>query len=354
MLHRLSQAIAQDFLVQGHHTPEDVAAAQVAFWQLLRSPYFNGNHDHLAFVSRGPLAFSLEMERNGNTVVLDPLNDFYPGDWDEPGTKAFRVPAPVGTREPEVLTTGGGIPSSVREKAQTIVERICAKQPRFSKLIHPSTEDKSRRRLVQVELLDREALDACLADVLGPGHSPSLQAEGIRYHSPSWSDDASWRYLVAHNREEVAGVLGFYAREQSLVLSYVSVAPGFRKNGLSMRLYEQLLDVCSLEQRFLVRSSPSEFTKDNPGITQAYGRLLREAPVLHVTTGGYLQKAIQDGLDDVGMAHLFPLAKPVCDARTLLELKGFEIDRWEREAAQQLRSDWSVVGRQNKPKAVRP
>ena len=354
MLHRLSQAIAEDFRVHGSHGPEDVAAAQVAFWQLLRSPYFNGNHAHLAFVRRGPLAFALEMERSGNTVTLDPLKDYYPSDWDEPGMTGFRVPAPVWTQEPERLEDVEGIASSVREKAQATVGRVVVQHPAFAKLLNPSTEDLRRRRLVQIELLDREGLDARLATVLGPGHYPSLQAEGIRYHSPSWSDDASWRYLVAHNQEEVAGVLGFYAREKSLVLSYVSVAPGFRKEGLSMRLYEQLLDACCQEERFLVRSSPSEFTRANPGITRAYSRLLRDAPVLHATTGGYLQKALQDGLDEVGMARLFPLAKPVCDARTLLELKGFEAERWEQAAAQQLRSDWATLENQRKPRVRHP
>ena len=354
MLHRLRQAIADDFLSQKAHGPEDVAAAQVAFWTLLRSPYFNGNHEQLKFVQFGPLAFSLEVESSGNQVRLDPLEYFYPSDWDEPDTRAFRVPFPQHTHDPVAVESLEAIAPSIVSKAQSMVDRLIALEPRFQKLVKPSSEGMAQRRSVGIELLDREGLEERLTVVLGEGHGSSLRAEGIRYHSPGWSDGADWRYLLAHNGEEVAGVLGFYAKESSLVLSYVSVAPGFRKEGLSMRLYERLLEICQAEQRFLVRSSPGEFTKANPAITQAYNRLLRESPVLHITAGGYLHKAIQDGLDAVGMPQLFPLAKPVCDLRTTLDFKGFEGDRWESEKALELRSAWADLQPSPKPRAPRP
>lgn len=336
MLNLLRQAIADRLLLGGSYGQEDIAAAQVALWQFLRSPYFNGNYDHLDFNQKGPMAFALEMETNGRPLLLDPLVNFYPDDWDDENTQAFRICVPPHSfPKPVWVEDLNQVPETVQVKAREIMEAVARQHPRFGKVLAPTPQDFANRQQVQLEVVPLADLEDHLDAVLGKGHNRRLQAEGIRYHEPDYSAQSS-RFVIAHNGEEVAGIAGVNTQGCFNYLPYVSVAPGFRQQGLSCRLYQQVIGLCQAEGRILNRSSPSSFTLERPAITRSYDRMLQNSPVLHVTNGGYLERALELGVEAVGMERFFPLAKPICDARLQLGVERRKAEQWEHQQAQQL------------------
>lgn len=327
MLYRLEQALVNLFVQDQSADVLDVSALNVAMFHITRLPYFQGAYDHHALMQRSDTFYQLHVHAKQDWVNCDPLTYVYDqgyGGYDEEiedpkalaRAQPFRVECPVATIQGE-LVVEGPIHAEVARRAQGYVDRL-AQVAELAAVFAPTPSDMSRRARFEISKVAQDDLPQFLKGLLGEGvfQDHSLKRCGIQYHNPSYGyspQDKTWNYLVAHNANEVAGVLGFTQGKQLSSLSYVSVGPGFQRQGLSKRLYQRFIDEAIAHNTMLVRSSPSEFTLSRPGITHAYDNMVLAQPVLHVASGGYLHKAITDAMVQVPYHRVFREAKSACD-----------------------------------------
>ena len=84
---------------------------------------------------------------------------------------------------------------------------------------------------------------------------------GHRYYAPSWSDNND--YLIAKNKIGVVGMSCLFNYEDESAdfkksLSFVSVSPSYRGQGIAKEMLNRILEACSKEGRFITRTKPSD------------------------------------------------------------------------------------------------
>lgn len=201
--------------------------------------------------------------------------------------------------------------------AEAVLERVRDQHPQLWQLLMaPVPQQLAARRKLTYDILDRDELDARLVHVLGPTYrlDGSLATQGMEYHTaPGWND-GNMRYVLAHNENEVAGILGMSMfRQWTYGVNYVSVAPGFRQQGVARNLFSKVIEACVADQRVLVRTTPGEYASEHPGITAGFDRLCVQAPVLHVLANSTLMSAVGRGVERLGFDQAMRLYKPLCD-----------------------------------------
>ena len=314
----------------------DPSVLHAALWQALHLPYFENGYAHVELAGEAELGWRVQIRDHRNYASLVDL--FEDLDWDSPWFE--RQPKRVEPTAPLQAVSWLDVDPVVRDRANVLVKRLFERDPSLKKLAAPSPMDLSQRRQWVIEGCDDQEVHRKLVELLGEDFGVDLLKEGIPYFDCRWSATANkLSYFLAHNHEGVAGVLGYQQKEHEMVLSFVAVAPAFRQQGLSLQLYQHLVDLCVERQCYLSRTKPGIYTRSNPEITGGYNRWLRSQPVLHVTDGGYLQGAMKEGLDALGYERFFTLAKPVCDERTLLPQEN-DPDYWEREAVRKWKTAW--------------
>ena len=173
---------------------------------------------------------------------------------------------------------------------------------------------------------------------LGEGADLSLRAHGIDYHiAPSFQTPDSTLFLLAHNGEDVAGLMKLGAGTGwGYGVGYVCVAPGFRHQGLSQRLYQAAIERCLADEKVLIRSDPGDQTP--PQATLAYDRLVLASPVLHTTFHSPAENGFKL-LHDKGVPYeqWCEALKPACDAAVRTPEQRLQGDH---VASYQQRKDW--------------
>lgn len=331
MLARLRHDLVHFFMGEQKFSTLDCSAINLALFQLVHAPYFEGGGDHFVLVGEGDQFFTLRQERYGELKPADPLMHCYRDAWDDsdsedppPSGSPLLRPAPDRPKPTSPLTVDvQDLPLILHTRAADLLDRFLGASPQWCRLFEASPEQLERRHDVVVEhFFGAEDLHNRLRDILGPDHDVTLGQDGIQYHRPVWSwhdPDHRHRYILAHNGEEVAGLLHYLDRPHEKGLSFVSVAPGFQHHGLSQRLYAAFIDVCIEEQCLLKRSSPSDFALANPQITAAYDRMVLASPVLHISSSGRTCSALQVALQTLPYEQVFAPAKRACDEALKLE-----------------------------------
>lgn len=335
MFNRLHRGLLNLF-VQGEKET-DPSVLHVALWQMLNLPYFEDGYAHIELAGDPSGGYRVQIrDHRGYANSVDLFADL---DWDSPWfERQSKLIEPVG---PLPTVAWLSVEPAIRDRANVLVEGLLQQTPSLRKLAAPSPEDLSKRRRWVIEACDDREVTRKLAQLLGSNFGVDLLKEGIPYYDGQWSDTGNkLSYFLAHNHEGVAGILGYKQKEQEMVLSFVSVAPAFRQQGLSLQLYQHLVNLCVEHQCYLSRTKPGIYTRSKPGITEGYNRWLKTQPVLHVTDGGYLQGAMKEGLNALGYERFFALAKPVCDERASLPQEA-DTDYWEREAVQKWKASWT-------------
>lgn len=336
MLAPLRAALEEACLENSVDERASMSMANLALWMLLKRSFFTQSHADVRLWRDGDRWEARRQVGRKDLLVGPSLPGF--SNWERPSATAQLA----GDHTP--------ISVDVALQAQALLSTVLSRHPAWEAMLSDPAAP-ARRHDLAVEVLDEDGLSARLSALLGPTHDASLASEGLLYHEPpSWSDPP-WRFVLAHNGMEVAGILGIYESPQAFVLSHVSVAPGFRARGVSVRLYERALDLCEASQRLLLRSTPSDFTQANPAITARYDALLHDRPVLHLCNAGFLEKTLVDGLAQWGHDRVFPLAKPVCDAR--LEVDPSRLDEWDRAQALALRAAFQALPSVSKAPRIR-
>ena len=317
----------------------DLTAANIVAYRMLRSPYLGQTYASYYLAQTAPGDWRLFQDWRGEAKDRDPMIAFYRDCYMEvddgeslpdvfiaqPQARTIARPVPINGED--------GIDGTLRARADALLERVRAAHPEaLQRLLEPTQEQTQQRYDLPIVEIDSRQIGAFMREKLGDFYDGSLKSSGIDYHTPDHFTHKSI-YLVACNEDEVAGMLKLgTSRAWGYGLSYVSVAPGFRGQGLSKRLYQQALDICERDRRVFIRSQPGEFTQDNPNITASYDHLVRQSAVLHTDSESpflrLFQTCVESGMDYATMLERF---KSHCDAAipSLADRKAGSLS-WQR------------------------
>ena len=276
------------------------AGADVAMLRLLRAPYFEGGHDD---------AWAL-VDKEGRMTLAQHVR----GDWKDRGVADLYL----GSGQTLYKATVVDPSAEATQEGERLLTRLAQTQPvLWQRLMSPTPEQLTARHQIHLELLDDKALDGRLAEVLGETYrlDGSLATQGIEYHSaPSWND-GNKRYVLAHNGEEIAGILCLSAfRDWTYGVNYLAVAPGFRQQGVGRAMFARAIEECVKDGKVLVRTAPGEFAAERTAIPGGFDRQCQDAPtLLHVQSNSYLMSALGRALEQLPLAEVVALYKPVCD-----------------------------------------
>lgn len=294
-MHEIIKDKIRDQFDRTEKKERDISLAHLAFFLALSSPFVNASpQTEFRLNERSDNFYVMTFERQGNSRELDFLDDFFKGWYDEGGLGL--PPYPKVSRN--INVSPSDVPSELWAGADLFLQKALGDL--YQTLFHPTADQMTERNFVLTTNLTNDTLDDFLGNILASGRKTfdrSLATYGIKYHHPTNWGGEKWRYLVAHSSNQVAGVVGVLEKDQSVSLSYISVAPGFRRQGISRNLYEQLADRCLQNNCLLVRSSPSDMTKDN-GITQKYTDILETKGVLYCQYGTYMEHALMRALEN--------------------------------------------------------
>lgn len=318
MLARLRTDLLSVFMIAQSFEPEDCAAANVAYLRLLQSPYFEGAHANLVLVRHSEKFFKLYREVNDDLVSADPLDRCYDrGDVLDTVSPAPRLPThPALSNRPwKTLPPGAACPSDIEARTSALIERLLQAHPSWETLVRPA-QRLQRQTIVVEHHQGILSLNTRLRVVLGDHHDRRLIEDGISFHNPHWEnggEESPVHYLLAHNGQEVAGLLRYVHRPHEYGLAFICVAPGFRGRGISHRLYAHLIEQCETNHCVLKRSEPSDFTLDRPTITASYDRQLSQSAILHTASGSHLLAALVSALDTHPYETVVQAGRSLCN-----------------------------------------
>lgn len=353
MIYHLQQQLVELFLSDKTDHPDDISAVNVAAMMLRRLPYFGKSYDNHFLADKGDGFYKLYYDFKGDAVNADPLRDTYHDDYhyyDEAGPHPDYFPI----HEPQWLTNEaepmqGEISLAVQDRANAYLARLSELNPLMRLASAPSHEELSARQTIRVSFCDYDAIYSLTRELLGKECPSNLRPEGVMYHSPGEHfGERGRRYFVAHNDHEIVGVCGVIENEHALILTYVSVASGFRRQGVSEKIYAHMIDYASRTQKMINRSTPSGTARDNPAITRKYDRMLSQSPVMHAHCDSTLSDALTEALNTRPYEEVRLLGKPLCEQlmaeRNKLDYHSYG-GPWtlvDRALSKQVREHWAA------------
>lgn len=329
----LEKYVFDHFFPSGGALPsiKDACLANVVMHALLLAPAFKGAYAHHELMEWAPDFFRLGVKDLGDSRPswVDVFEEYYPSDIWYDDEDSDEEPQWIELPKSQPPFAAVAVPEALQQAAQVHLERLRARHADLEALFSPSPVWTAEREHVDIVQVNTEELYVLVKDVLGTQSDPRLRRSGIRYHEPRASryNRAPWVFWVAHNGDEVAGVLGAMvsSEDHSLDLSYVSVAPGFRNQGLAKRLMNVAMDYAVKEELFFVRSSPGVFSEKHPEVAHGLDRCVLAHAVPHVSgdsgaVAGSLARARRELPWDV----FCEVAKPLCDEwlKTRPSLRG--------------------------------
>ena len=366
MLEQLEKQLLELFLEERTEDPLSISALNVAALRLSQLPYFGNSYPDHILIHKGDDFYKCYFNfKKSDMMDRDPLREVYYdefNDYDEDDSDDEVAPDFLLIHQPKWSLKSmdpftGELPAEIERRANVYLEKLHERSELMRKASNPTPQELADRQNLAISLVPHEEIYPTLRAILGEGYSHGLKPNGIQYHDPSMGHHHSkeWFYLIAHNENEVAGVAGFTHQDHALGLSYVSVAPGFQNQGLSKRLYQSLIDYAQTHELVIRRSSPSEHTRNNPGITLAYDRLLEESQVLHTTSDTYLNKVLADALETQPYSYVLNKARDACNALTREKRKvaGYSFsgpaEELDRTLSAQLRETFAPTPKPRRP-----
>lgn len=328
MLKRLQIELAQAFLKAQDFSAEACTAVNATFARLAHGPYFEDGNSQVILVEQSEAFFKAYQRRPQGLHAIDPLDpwydqgdSYYEDEHEDSQRKVLYQPHQRRSWDDFDSTKVEGtieLPAQLGQQAEAFQAQFLSDHPHWQRLLTPTTEQMEARHTITLESFHgAEALHDRLSDLLGREHDRFLKLDGIAYHYPTWrfnDPHKNQRYILAHNGEEVVGLIHYLHRAHDNGLGFVAVAPGFRQRGVSQQLYHALLAACEAEGCLLKRTEPGEFTEKNPGITRAYDRLLSQQDrVLHASGYGFLYSALVRALDQHPYEVVLQAGKTICD-----------------------------------------
>lgn len=332
--------------------PDELSAANLVALRLLTGPYLGRSYASWGIANVGAGNWCLAQEWDNEVIDRDALEPFHRSwyghdEYDEDQAKdIYAVDPPRHVNRINELQSGEDhVPQPIRDRADAMLERLRALHPEaVSQLLSPTAEQLQRRQDIQVVAVRGRQFSEHLRPIIGDWADWSLRAYGIKYHNPSYTSGEDF-YFLAHNGTEVCGVMKLgTARGWGYGVSFVSVSPGFRGQGLSLRLYEAAIAQCLEDGKALIRSDPGEGTP--PQATLAYDRLVKASPVIHTSSNGALTYPLQQVFEKGWpYATLVERLKDVCDEAIPSPERRMEryTGSFDYEAAQAFREKHAAV-----------
>lgn len=300
-------------------TAEEASMANVVMQALVTAPGFEGAYtNHQLFEwAPGFVRLGFFTHRESQPSFCDVFQDYYSSDWygDEDEEPNW-IELPEGAFSTPVALPAA--PAGMAAVARLHLEILAERHPEVAAVLAPSGAALKQRRELQIEQAVGRALGPLVEGIQGTQHDPCLKRQGIVYHHPTSSSlwNHPWVFWVAHNGDEIAGVLGAMELEEdkSLSLSYVSVAPGFRNQGLATRLMNAAMDYGVQKELFFVRSSPGVFSEEHPKVAQGFDRCVMAHAIPHVSGGsGSVAWSLARARRELPWEAFCEMAKPLCD-----------------------------------------
>lgn len=301
----IEKALQETFLPEGSRlTVKTAQKANLVLFQLLRAPYFEHTLDRHLLQECTDDFYRIFVKDNDGGRFYDVFQDHYQNNDNSQGLK---LPVPTSDIFQSRIWV---IPQALLPLAKEALNDFLKARPEFEVLFKV---DEKRYDITIEEVQGNEALDERLAEILGENYNLRLNRYGIDYHNPSLHKKTPWVYFLAHNGDEIAGILGAYPYEQNLNVPYVSVAEGFRERGLANQLISRVIDYAQHEERFIKRSQPSPFCQENPKITDGFDALFLNSQVPHISRADRLEGALVRLRNRCDWSDFVQHAKPICD-----------------------------------------
>ena len=300
MEHYLLAPVYSLILKERPQDSDELSAANLVALRLLTGPYLGNSYASWGVANVGGGRWCLMQDWDNELIdrdVLEPFHESWFGydEYDEePGRDVYCVAPPRHVNRVRSLLQGEDhVPQPIRDRADAMLERLRALHPEaVSQLLSPTAEQLQRRQDIQIVAVRGRQFSEHLRPIIGDWADWSLRAYGIKYYNPSYTSDKDF-YFLAHNGVEVCGVMKLgTARDWGYGVSFVSVSPGFRGQGLSLKLYQSAISQCLKDGKALIRTDPGEGTP--PQATLAYDRIVKASPVIHTTSHGALTYPLQE------------------------------------------------------------
>lgn len=342
----------------------EFSAINILFYKLIKSDYFNDAYKDFVLLKRSENYYQVNKIVEDKKVEQDPLSDLYYdeisdyydyedlSDNEYEALVAARIHKP---KTPESEQVHFSTNAEINKLVENYLKEMIHTNPVYEKLLNPDIAFiDSRYSTLKIEKFENEEFLEKLNSLLGDQHDTSLKHHFLKYFNNRdnrylRSTKAPTYFMAYNDNNEIAGLLSIQHYQKNChALSYVTVAPSFREKGISTKLYQVMIENCINEKAILVRSSPGEFTRENPKITQRYENMLKQNDILHTSTAssGYLLKVLCDCYDTVGYHNLYKLGKKICDRN--IENSHYLRGNEEQQLAEELKA--KIINFKNKIK----
>jgi len=314
-IEHLRTLIAQHFVtLNPTPTLEDAVLANLVLFQCATAPYFA--QSPLVLWETAPNVVQvgvLEENHNALRQIWDPLEDYYECDFGDYAPNQIQWPEQSQPRTVQY----SDLPPQVQQQAQHHCQHL-QRNLDIHKLFEPTQADLALRNSFTIEQCDHNTVNEKLMGILGGGKDLELFHSGIRYHDvPSVLNKAQWNFWLAHNGDEIAGVLGglkMSPDDYAFRLSYVSVSPSFRQQGVSKQLYAHVLQYCADNHLMLLRSSPGKMTRELTTITHAFDKMVLNSSIPHLSSNALIFETVLSELkQQLPWTKFVSQTKPLCD-----------------------------------------
>lgn len=320
-LEKIKLELIDVFLESIERTPVAQSAVNVALYKVLKSPSLGKAFDHIQLHQSGPEFIELAIvSSNGKLNKLNVLEEVYDDgshyDWEDmTEQQEFALSEKLESlpTKPDVFEYGKSpfdINSEVKVSAEVeqlslyyvemLLERVqLAEEVFLSQTLLPNDVSFSW-------LNDQEMQDYLSANYLSPINTKvHLNSYGIDYFSLNYSSgQEKVSYFLAETKFGPIGVLTLTHHEEDhcMHISSLSVSQGYRNQGISKKLFEGAVNLAVEKNAYVVRTSPGNFSKENPGITSGYDKLANNInwPVIKAGSGGLqflLKEIIKENSD---------------------------------------------------------
>lgn len=326
MIDKIKNDLIEIFLQDKNSDVFNLSAINLALFNILKSDYFNNAYKDFYLLDRGNNFYQVAtiINEEMRPTICDPLeaiyfhDDYFYGDEDEITDEEYKELLKNEVIKPEINASIKVLTiekEEIIDKANYYIEKLKEKDKLYENILKNDSETFKDRYDIQITKVNDRSIYDFLEKFFGKNYDSTLKTSFMNYYS-DLDNREEMTYFIAHNNYEIAGLLSIkHNKENCNVLSFVSVANSFRKNGISKNLYKELIKLCEQEKKILIRSGPSGFTRENPDITESYNNLLVNSNILHVTSGYYslFEEILSNNYNKIPYNNLVEVAKKYCD-----------------------------------------
>lgn len=319
-LEEVKKELLDLFIEHKDFTPTAQSALNVACYLLIKNPSFNDAYQHFHLHQAGPELLIMSFKKYGKHLksnnVVEPAyanEDDYGWEWmdDEQIKNAedyIKNAPPRPTyfnyhdyeegqkryNQDEIFDSM--IPQPVLDKAWFFLQELSNKNEKVADILL-SEQPLEGLKNIQYQWLNPDEMSLFLESHYKPQVYPlgNLYSAGLDYFKMDYSNDNFERqYLLVTNDFAPIGVacITLREKEKQLYLSYLSVAPGYRNQGISRQIFQKSMDLAKDKNYFFARSSPGEFARNNSGITLGYDKIVAQNNWLVVGADDYSRQFI--------------------------------------------------------------